>query len=54
MKYLSLDKEYPQKVRNKLSLVFSVFLIFLITSPALSKTDWRCGIRLVFDSDGKG
>ena len=36
-------------------LIFLTFLFFTITfNLAHAKTDYRCGVRLIFDSDGSG
>ena len=40
--------------RQKLIFIALAFLTFMIGYPLAAQEDWRCGIRLVFDSDGKG
>ena len=40
--------DFPKK------LFFLACLLFIVSSPSLAKEDWRCGVRLVFDSDGSG
>ena len=40
--------------RQKLIFIALAFLTFTIGYPLAAQEDWRCGIRLVFDSDGKG
>ena len=36
---------------------FTFFILFFLTiglNPAQAKKDYRCGVRLIFDSDGSG
>ena len=54
MRIANLDDKPSTKIRQKLIFMAFAFLIFIIGNPLFAKEDWRCGIRLVFDSDGKG
>ena len=35
-------------------LILFCFFSFFFSELSLAKEDWRCGVRLVFDSDGSG
>lgn len=54
MRIANIDDKPSTKIRQKLIFMAFAFLIFIISNPLFAKEDWRCGIRLVFDSDGKG
>ena len=35
-------------------LLFVTCLSIMVSGPSFAEKDWRCGVRLVFDSDGSG
>jgi len=54
MRIANIFEKHSTIKRDKLIFIALVFLTFMIGYPLAAKEDWRCGIRLVFDSDGKG
>ncbi len=47
-------KDYKKKSKGFTELFLIASLPIFIAGMSLAKEDWRCGVRLVFDSDGSG
>jgi hypothetical protein len=53
--YKSSDPEnYRSRYKFLRKLMLITCLSIAVSGPSFAKEDWRCGVRLVFDSDGSG